>query len=316
MALPSLPLPPVPGRLTPGPPSFAIDQDLSSTHQALQDTFLKLQSSLLTSLDNQLIKADAETKHHQYAARKGEEELRHVGEELYRAEREVGRLNGGLGQVRTILQHSEADRRVLETDREAAERELAKTQNANKNLSTNLTQIRRRLDDSVTKIGHMGQVNAAYFSSIKIQRRVEEKLKKELEMSEEKRKAAEEDHEEANKRCELLTKEKKGLEDLLDGQRHETSMASSALAKTHSEMRALAYQKRHLEKQWEDAVAAMAKRDKALQAIEGRRSELKEKVVVLEREVGGARRREDEVEQMAKGKELGLYSLLFLQWVQ
>ncbi|KND03985.1 uncharacterized protein SPPG_01433, partial [Spizellomyces punctatus DAOM BR117] len=216
----------------------------------------------------------------------------------------MGKLNEGLGKVRNILQQNEADRKILETDREAAEREIARKIEHNKSLANSLEDARRRLDDSSTKLGQMGQVNAAYFSSIKIQRRVEEKLKKELELTEERRKATEAEMEELKKRNEGLLKSKQELEDLLTGQRGETTMAQGALHKMQRELRELAHSKRSLEKNWEDAIAAMAKRDATFQLVEDSKDKMKEKLMGVENEFRVMKAEKMELERNLREKEL------------
>ncbi|TPX65655.1 hypothetical protein SpCBS45565_g05040 [Spizellomyces sp. 'palustris'] len=276
----------------------------SEDHEVLESNYLRFQRTLLTAVDGQMTEIEAKLREKENAVKMTEGEKKEIGVELYKAKKEMGKLNEGLGKVRNILQQNEADRKILETDREAAEREIARMIEHNKSLANSLEDGRRRLDDSSTKLGQMGQVNAAYFSSIKIQRRVEEKLKKELELTEERRKATEVEMEELKKRNEGLLKSKQELEDLLTGQRGETTMAQGALHKMQRELRELAHSKRSLEKNWEDAIAAMAKRDATFQLVEDSKDKMKEKLMVAENEFRVMKAEKMELERNLREKEL------------
>jgi hypothetical protein len=62
-----------------------------------------------------------------------------------------------------------------------------------------LEETRKKLEEANAKVSHLGEINAAYTSDIKIHRRIEGKLKKELEFADERRRQAESDLEDQRK---------------------------------------------------------------------------------------------------------------------
>ncbi|KAJ3021052.1 hypothetical protein HKX48_009297 [Thoreauomyces humboldtii] len=272
--------------------------------QVLQANYLRFQRTLLSAVDGQMADLAARMREREHAANMTAEEKKAMGVELFKAKTEIGGLNNGLGKIRSILQYSEDSRKVLEADREAAEREIARMLEENKHLTHSLTTTRNNLDGSAVKLSQMNDVNAAYFSSIKIQRRIEEKLKKELELTEERRKAGETVIQDMEKAHEALIKSKKEMEDVLKGQRNETAMAQGAMNKMQREIKELTHGKRTLEKQWEDALAAMAKRDTAFQSVETAKEELAELLRGAENQARVLRLEKADAEKIARDKDL------------
>ncbi|KAI8815798.1 uncharacterized protein EV422DRAFT_501993 [Fimicolochytrium jonesii] len=292
------------GTLTPVP-DFTTEHD-SDNDSVLQGHYLRFQRTLLTAVDARVQDLEAKLRENEHAVALTGEEKQAVGVELYKAKKEIGRLNDGLGKVQSILQYSENGRKVLETDREAAEREIARMMQANRHVSSSLEITRRQLDDSSTKLSQMNEVNAAYFSSIKVQRRVEEKLKKELELAEERRKAAEVETEEMKKKFEELAKSKKEVEETLTLQRSETTMAQGALHKMHKEIADLTTSNRVLSKQWEESISAMAKRDMTFQTVNDSKEKMVVEVADANSEIRALKKEKAEVERRLRDKELGL----------
>ncbi|KAJ3182075.1 hypothetical protein HDU87_000419 [Geranomyces variabilis] len=300
-SLPDLSPSPLPPHATlPLPPHDISSED----HAVLQSHYLRFQKTLLTAVDAHMADLDAQLRAKDHAVHMTEEEKKNVGVELWRCKKEIGNMNEGLGRIRSILQYSESNRKILESDREAAEREIARLMDNSKSLSSALTTTRTRLDGSATKLAQMNEVNAAYFSSIKIQRRVEEKLRKELDLEAERRKAGEVAAQEMEKKYEALVKTKKEMDDVLKGQRNETAMAQGAMNKMQREINELAASKKMLEKHWEDSLAAMAKRDQSFQHVETSKQSLASRLLEAENTLRVLRIEKADAEKAAREKDL------------
>ncbi|KAI8906185.1 hypothetical protein DFJ77DRAFT_477750 [Powellomyces hirtus] len=313
-----MPQPPTLPRLSsipslPSHPTHTTSSETAQDHAILQAHYLGFQKTLLTAVDGHMADLEAQLRAKDHAVHMTEEEKKNVGVELYKAKKEIGGLNEGLGKIRALLQFSEHARTTLSSDRSAAERELSRLLHLNTHLTSTLTSTRTQLDGSALKLAQMHDVNAAYFSSIKIQKRVEEKLKREVEGEAEKRKAVEAALEEAEKRCEALLKDKKELEDVLKGQRSETAMAQGAMNKMQREIKDLTLSKKQLEKQWEDSLSAMAKRDQTFQAVDSAKTHLATRVREAENALRVLKLEKEEAEKMAREKEFectGLHDTL------
>lgn len=94
-----------------------------------------------------------------------------------------------------------------------------------------MEQTGRYLEESNVKVNQLTDVNAAFTSDIKIQRRIQSKYKIELEISETKRKQSESDLEEEKKRSDELTRRVKDLMLLNEEQKSETIIAQKAVEK-------------------------------------------------------------------------------------
>ncbi|KAJ3278552.1 Coiled-coil domain-containing protein 40, partial [Borealophlyctis nickersoniae] len=294
------PLPSLTGvAASPVPSTQSYDDDV------LQNHYARMQRTLLSAVDKQMMEVETRLGENQAALKKTEVEKRETGVALYKAQKELGKLNDAVGKLKTVTHQREDEKKLLESEREALEREISRLVNANRTLQFELDQTRGNLIDSTTKTNQLGEVNAVYHSDIKVQRRMCSKLKKELEISEGRRKMAEADLEEMRKQKEEVLQAKKELELVLRAQRGETGTAQISINKMHREILDLSSAKKGVEKQWEEAIAAMAKRDQTFQAVETNRETLKSKlleaenlvrVLKLEKEEGESRLKEKEIE--------------------
>jgi chromosome segregation ATPase len=125
------------------------------------------------------------------------------------------------------------------------------------------------------------EINSNYTSEIKIQKRINIKLKKEMEYVTTKTKDLESVVEKEKEKNELLHLSKKQLEQSFAHQQAEVLKSQTAINSLNSEIRELSRHKAATEKQWEEALAAMSNRDKTIQAI----YESKEKVETKLQEV-------------------------------
>jgi hypothetical protein len=94
-----------------------------------------------------------------------------------------------------------------------------------------LETTRRYLEDSNLKVKQMTDVNASFTSDLKIQRRIQSKMRKELEISESKRKQAESELEEERKKNAEMARIHKEMENHSTEQKSETLVAQKAIDK-------------------------------------------------------------------------------------
>ncbi|KAJ3015681.1 UNVERIFIED_CONTAM: hypothetical protein HDU68_012615, partial [Siphonaria sp. JEL0065] len=111
---------------------------------------------------------------------------------------------------------------------------------------------------------------------IKIHRRIESKIKKELSYVDQRRRVAETDLEDQKKITEKLVQQRNEMELIMEAQKQETGIANQTIAKMHSEISSLKAAKKKMEKQWEESMTAMTKRDVTFQSVEQQKEEIKE----------------------------------------
>ncbi len=94
-----------------------------------------------------------------------------------------------------------------------------------------MEQTRRYLEESNVKVKQLTDVNGAFTSDIKIQRRIQSKYKAELDISETKKKHIESELEEEKKRSDEFARRIKDLIQLNEEQKSETVIAQKAVEK-------------------------------------------------------------------------------------
>ncbi|KAI8855305.1 hypothetical protein BC829DRAFT_359323 [Chytridium lagenaria] len=279
--------------------------------EAVQGHYLRVQKKLLESVDRQVAEIETQLNEKDRVLHRVEDERNHLGVGLYKARTEIGKLNQNLSATREYLEKTESELRFIASDRDAAEKEIRSYSNLNKNLAHELEDSRKKLEDSNVKLSKLGEINSAYTSGLKIHRRIEAKLKKELELASERRRQAEQDLEKERKRAEELHGGKQELELVLEAQKHETGMAMQTIAKLNREINELVASKKRTEKQWEDAITAMSKRDVTMQEVDQSREKIHEEFLDSQNIIRVLKIEKEEADKKLKDKELeceGLHS--------
>ena len=91
--------------------------------------------------------------------------------------------------------------------------------------------MRARVEELSQVARQHGEVNAAFSTDLKIQKRITEKTKRELENSELRRRHLQSELEDERKKTNAMLSEKKALEDQLASQKSEMSVAQTAIDK-------------------------------------------------------------------------------------
>ncbi|KAJ3186824.1 hypothetical protein HK101_009566 [Irineochytrium annulatum] len=274
----------------------------------LQSHYARVQQVLMASVDRQVAEIETSLDAKDRELHRVREEKTELGVGLYKAKGEVDRLNATLYGVKGHLQRTEGEMRCLEQEREVAEGEIRAFTEQMGKLETELDLMRKKNKDSTLKIDRLGEINVAYNSGIKIHRRIEAKLKKEVEAANDRRRLTEYELEKERKNSEKLVEAKKDLELVLTAQKHEVLMANQSMAKMHQEVSTLTEAKKKVEKQWEDAFSAMTKRDQAFGTVQDYQENLKKqlmeahngnRVLKIEREEADKKLKEKELECQA-----------------
>ncbi|KAK6093521.1 hypothetical protein MT418_006132 [Batrachochytrium dendrobatidis] len=174
-----------------------------------------------------------------------------MGQALYLAKSEVTKFNSALASTRLALHQAQNEQKTISKLQSVTETDIQNVAKTNKLLQRELENTKSELEQSTTKIHQLQEINANYTSDIKIQRRIQNKLKKEFEFSELKRKQAEE----------IVENEKRLLEQVVI---YLTGLRCDWIG---TEINILTSTKEATEKQWSEAITAMSKRDTAFQAI-------------------------------------------------
>ncbi|KAJ3119051.1 hypothetical protein HDU96_003226 [Phlyctochytrium bullatum] len=272
--------------------------------EVLQNHYLKVQKKLLASVDRQVAEIETQLNEKDRVLERVEFEKNHLGEGLYKARSEIGKLNTSLASTRDYLEKTEAELKYVAADREAAEKQYQSTVKEKKIISKELEENRRKLEESNVKITKLGEINAVYTSGLKIHKRIESKLKKEVELSTDKRRQAEEDLEKERKRADELLKSKQELELILQAQKHETEKAVRTVSKLNREVNELEEQKKQSEKRWEEALTAMTKRDATMQHMDKARDLAKEELLEAQNIIRVLKLEQEESAKRLKEKEL------------
>lgn len=124
-------------------------------------------------------------------------------------------------------------------------------------------------------------------------------MDQEINITNQKKKDEEEELTNLTKKYELIKKEKKELELQLENQKHETIIAQSALNNMNRELNAINWTKQKFEKQWEESLSAMSKRDATLQEVHNKYIETKEKFDVCQKKLNVYQHEKDYYENVA-----------------
>nr|KAJ3422477.1 hypothetical protein HK105_007856 [Polyrhizophydium stewartii] len=218
-----------------------IDQD-----DILQKHCVRVQHTLLDSVDKRVAEIEQHLRDNQALLKRTQDDKITAGEALYQAKTEVGKLNAALATTRYALQNAESEQKAVAMLQAMTESDIQEVLKVNKMLQRDVEALRRQHEEALAKMKQMQEINTNYTSDLKIQKRIQNKLKKELEVSELKRKQAEEAVEAEKQKYEMVRVEINEL----------TSIKEAT------------------EKQWSEAITAMSKRDKSFQIVEDAKEKL------------------------------------------
>ncbi|KAJ1558728.1 c-5 sterol desaturase [Nowakowskiella sp. JEL0078] len=103
----------------------------------------------------------------------------------------------------------------------------------------------------------------------------------------------------------LMLRSTQGLEQVLAAQRHETAIAQASMNKMNIEISKLTETQKQAGKQWEEAVAAMTKRDESIQSVQETLQQYKEKLLDAEVINRSLALEKEETEKKFRDKGLG-----------
>ncbi|KAL2913632.1 hypothetical protein HK105_206792 [Polyrhizophydium stewartii] len=228
-----------------------IDQD-----DILQKHCVRVQHTLLDSVDKRVAEIEQHLRDNQALLKRTQDDKITAGEALYQAKTEVGKLNAALATTRYALQNAESEQKAVAMLQAMTESDIQEVLKVNKMLQRDVEALRRQHEEALAKMKQMQEINTNYTSDLKIQKRIQNKLKKELEVSELKRKQAEEAVEAEKQKYEMAANKRHELEIHLEKINELTSIKEAT------------------EKQWSEAITAMSKRDKSFQIVEDAKEKL------------------------------------------
>lgn len=246
--------------------------------QAIHSNYLRLQSTLLGAVDKQVLDIEGQLREKAMNLKKTEQDKLNFGVALYESRMEISRMNNKYYSVKKNAEKIESDKKNDETYRINLEKELADALILNKALQGELEKKKAMLTDSELKVSQISAVNLSYNSDIKVQHRIQNKLKKEYELTESQKKQIKSDLIDQKKKTEEIQIENVKLIRLLEAQASETATAQKSIDKMNQEITGLLAEKKALEKNWGDAMTAMTKRDDAFQGLSDKKDEIKSKL--------------------------------------
>jgi hypothetical protein len=199
--------------------------------QVLQDHYVNMQKALITAVDKELCQMESKLRNADMDLAKTFDEKTAIGLALYQANIKIDRMNGTLEGFRQTLSTVEGSSLLKDQEKKNLVLQLQNTIRDLSETQADLEKTRRYLVDSNTKIQQLTDLNASYNSDIKIQKRVQSKFRKELEISETKRKQTDSELVEEKRRNHELSRSLKEVLDLNLEQKNETKIAQLAITK-------------------------------------------------------------------------------------
>ncbi|KAI8819061.1 hypothetical protein BJ741DRAFT_179644 [Chytriomyces cf. hyalinus JEL632] len=285
-------------------PRLPNDELAEETDQVLQKHYLGFQDTLLSSVNRQVTSIQEKLNENDRELAQTQEEKTRMGVSLYKSNVQVGRLNEQLG----ASQKNEAKLlercKSLEAERDAFQLELKALSSMNMTAVTDLTGAKCKLEEAHDKATKLAEINSTYSSDLKIHKRIESKIKKELQYVDQRRRLAETDLEDQKKITEKLVLNRNEMDLIMEAQKQETAIANQTIAKMHFEITALKTDKKRLEKQWEESMSAMSKRDLTFQSVEEQKETVQENLSISEMEKRALRNELETVTRKFNAKEL------------
>lgn len=171
------------------PASPASDHaDDTQTESVLQAHYLRVQQTLMSAVDRQVQGIQGKVLEKEYLLKKTREEKESMGVALYGTKQQVGRLNNTLARVTDTLEMTRKSEMYINNEADALVKELNVFRKENKELKSTQNDSKEKLWENEIKIKQLTEINAAFNSDLKIQTKIQSKLRKDLEHSENARK--------------------------------------------------------------------------------------------------------------------------------
>ncbi|KAJ3359040.1 hypothetical protein GGF32_009652 [Allomyces javanicus] len=230
----------------------------------LHDHVDKVQTLFLDMVDRQVTTVLAALDEREMELQQAETDRQHALASLGQAWTEVDRVNKILMALNTKL-HSASQNEVLMTmEQEAATKDLRRHEQQNTALAQDVATARHQVGEASKRIEQLRQINVAFTADLKVQKRIQSKLKKEKEILARQRQEAENELATIQKKYEQIAIQNHQLKEKLTEQQNETRVAQNAIGRMSNEISKATKVKEFLERQWEDAMSAMTKRDQTL----------------------------------------------------
>ncbi|KAJ3342936.1 hypothetical protein HDU93_000595 [Gonapodya sp. JEL0774] len=282
-----------------------------SAEDTLQKHVVMVQRSLMDAVDRQVSSIEGKLRETQFDLVRTREEKKDMGVALYRTGKEVEKLNDVLANMQAQLQREATEKKLLQNQTDSIGREVESINDENKTLQKSLDSLRHLLNSTSTKLHQMTLVTTAYNSEVKIQKRIGAKLSREAEAAQVKQQQAELEAEALKTRIGKMLAETKGMEQLLESQKHETVIAQGAIRNMDNEISQLTSIKATLTKRWDDAVAAMSRRDATLQLVSDREQRSSARLAEAELELRQLKVQNAELERKSREIEIENEDLQF-----
>ncbi|KAL3899001.1 MAG: hypothetical protein SGCHY_002347 [Lobulomycetales sp.] len=308
-----------------GPSSFKLppasetesQSNETETESVLQAHYLRVQQSLMSAVDKQVMGIQKQVAEKDRLLDKALHEKEGLGVELYGTKRQLGRLNNNLAKVTQVLTQTKSSEKQANVEADAMYKELCTLKKENDDLRRVQREQQGKLDQSEQKIRQLTDLNLAFNNDIKIQSKIQHKLRRDLETSENIRKDCEARDETEKRRTETVLDEKKEVEGLLRDQKLETLRSQNAVDALNKEINSLTEINKSYKKKWEDSLLAMEKRDGSLHTVQQKQSSLDSKVVNLERRLAASDTEKKELElQLANYKQGNIKARLITTWIE
>ncbi|KAI9141647.1 hypothetical protein BKA69DRAFT_386144 [Paraphysoderma sedebokerense] len=161
------------------------DQSSSSTSnlnadETLPDELLKVQSVLIDMVDSQMLKVHGKLIEKERQLAESEAGKKEILVKIGKAWSEVEKVDKALGNLQDKLSKSENKSLQLTSEKELAEKELDRIRKEQKQILTDLSTLRNQYTSIIQTNNQLGDVNAAYNVDLKIQKRIQNKLNKEM----------------------------------------------------------------------------------------------------------------------------------------
>jgi hypothetical protein len=173
------------------PPASATQEqnhDSGATEDVLQAHYLRVQQTLMSAVDRQVQGIQGKVQEKEYQLRKAREEKESMGVALYGTKQQVGRLNGNLARVTDSLEMTRKSEMYINMEADALIKELNACKRENKEYKVIQNEYKEKQWENEIKIKQLTEINVAFNSDIKIQAKIQSKLRKDLENSENARK--------------------------------------------------------------------------------------------------------------------------------
>ncbi|ORZ35343.1 hypothetical protein BCR44DRAFT_109060, partial [Catenaria anguillulae PL171] len=167
-------------------------------------------------------------------------------------------------------------------EKDVAIKESKKIEAANAQLKEDVKKATTELAEAAKRMDQLRQINMAFTEDLKVQKRIQNKLKKEREYLDRKRQDMESEMSLMQKKMDQVIAQNKDLVQKLAEQQSETRVAQNAISRMSNEINKSTQVRQALEKQWEDAINAMSKRDAAMFMVEKAKQQTAEELQVAQ----------------------------------